>query len=268
MRVVSSFICVLMVMVGCGASAQTAPSPPATPAPALLGEIHGTVKSGNTSLPGVSITAANTLTGKKILTSTDAQGTFQLQVTSKGRYVIKADFPAFAAVTKEAVINATTTSAQVDLELVLLSRVPKTTPGQGNDLIQAVAGVLTGQSSQSLSLNGTAAALSATLSNDAPADNAPALANTADAANESVSIAGNNGRSQDFGQNIEDIRDRIEEMRARGDFGQGGGPGGMGGGPGGGGPNIFIGGGGPGGRGMRGFNINRPHGALFFSTGN
>ena len=107
MRVVSILISVLAVMASSGA--QTAPpspvsAPPATAtptAPAILGEIHGTVKSGNMPLPGVSITAANTLTGKKILTSTDAQGSYQLQVTSKGRYVIKADFPAFAAVAKE-----------------------------------------------------------------------------------------------------------------------------------------------------------------------
>jgi hypothetical protein len=269
MRVVSSrFICGLLLMLSCGAWGQT---PPATPA--MVGEICGTVKSGSTPLPGVNITASNTLTGKKVITSTDAQGNFLLQVTSKGRYVIKADFPAFAAVTKEAVISSTTTNARVDLELVLLSRVPKTSNTQGGDLVQAVARALTGQSSQSLSLSGTGADVGSTPTVDASVENAPALANTTDAGNESVSIAGNNGRSQDFGQNIEDIRDRIEEMRARGDFGPGGGnvmingggvPGGAGGGPG-----IFVmGGPGGGGRGMRGFNINRPHGAFFFSTGN
>ena len=143
------------------------------------------------------------------------------------------------------------------------------TTGQGNDLVQAVASALTGQSSQSLSLSGTGAEVTGNLTADAPAENAPALANTADAGNESVSIAGTNGRSQDFGQNIEDVRDRIEEMRARGDFGPGGG-GGFGGpgGPGGG-PGVFVMGGPGGGRGgMRGFNINRPHGAFFISTGN
>lgn len=240
--------------------AQTVPAP--------VGEIRGTVKSGNTPLPGVSIMASNTLTGKKIYTSTDTHGQYVIPVPSRGRYVIKAEFPAFAPVTKEALINPTTTNAQVDAELVLLSRVPKTNTEGGNDLMQMAATALNGQGSNSLSLSGTAAALTATLSNDAPVENIPALANSSDAVNESVSIAGNNGRSQDFGQNIEDIRDRIEEMRARGDLPGGnvihldGGPGGPGGGPGG--PGIFV----MGGRGMRGFNINRPHGALFFSTGN
>jgi hypothetical protein len=267
MRVVSVclYICVLVAMFPFCALAQTALA-----SPTVVGEIHGVVKSGNTHLPGVSITASNTLTGKKVITSTDAQGNFLLQVPSRGRYVIKAEFPAFATITKEAVINATTTNTQVDMELTLLSRVPKTTPGEGNDLMQAVAGVLSGQASQSLSLNGTGAALSANFSTDTSIENAPALANTADAGNESVAVSGTNGRTQDFGQNIEDIRDRIEEMRARGDFGPGGGGMGGPGGPGGG-PGIFImggPGGAMGGRGMRGFNINRPHGALFFSTGN
>jgi hypothetical protein len=265
-RIWVRYVCVLAM----GASFAVAQTVPAA-APTVAGEIRGTVKSGSTALPGVSITASNTLTGKKLFTSTDTQGNFLLQVPSRGRYVIKAEFPAFAAVSKEAIINPTTTNAQVDMELVLLSRVPKTAE-QGNDLMQAVAGALSGQGSQSLSLSGTGAALMGNLSNDAPTENAPALANTADAGNDSVSISGNNGRTQDFGQNIEDIRERIEEMHARGDL-----PGGntvfMGGGPGGGagGAGVFImggPGGGIGGRGMRGFNINRPHGALFFSTGN
>lgn len=266
------YLGVFIVILACGAFAQTAPA-----SSALSGEISGTVKSGSTPLPGVTITASNTLTGKKIVTSTDLQGRYQLQITYRGRYVIKADFPAFAVVTKEAVINATTPNAQVDLELVLLSRVPKT-PANGQqsaDLAQ-IAGVLNGQSSQSLSLSGTGADYTASLTSDMATENAPAFANSSDAANESVSIAGNSGRTQDFGRDIEDIRDRIEEMRARGDLpgggpfqggGPGGGPGGFGG-PGGGGPGIFVMGGPGGGRGMRGFNVNRPHGTLFFSTGN
>jgi hypothetical protein len=281
---------VLLVESLVGAAFAQAPSTPPgaapTPgqsataaAPSFAGEIRGTVKSGSAPLPGVSITASNTLTGKKVVTSTDAQGNYSLQLNSRGRYVIKADFPAFAVATKEAVINATTPKAQVDLELVLLSRVPKTTTttGEGSELAQAVTGILSGQASQSLSLTGTGAAASANLSAEMP-DNTPALANSADASNEAVSITGSNGRTQDFGRDIEDIRDRIEEMRARGDFGPpGGGPAGgnqmFGGGPGGGfgGPGVLVlggPGGSGGGRGMRNFNINRPHGNLFFSTGN
>src|SRR5262249_46593722 len=98
----------------------------------------------------------------------------------------------------------------------------------------------------------------------------------ADVANESVSISGAQGRSQDFGAGSEeDLQSRIEEFRQRAQAaglipggGTQGGPGGGGGGGGGGfgGPGGF-GGGGPIaiGRLGRSFNVNQPHGFLYFS---
>lgn len=260
----------LILMLGvCTVSGVAQTSTP----PAASFELRGTVKSGNTPLPGVTISATNTLTGKKTITSTDIQGNYVIQTTSRGRYVIKSDFPAFATTTREAVLNPTTPTARVDLELMLLSRVPKTADqGYGT---QALAGVMNGQGAQALPLTGTGMQAEGN-STETPID-APALASSSDAANQSVSIAGASGRTQDFGRNIDDIRDRIEEMRARGELGSGGdmvmmgGPaaGGMGGGPG---VMIFAGpGGGPGGGGtriFRGVNPNRPHGSVFFSTGN
>ncbi|HEX6880103.1 MAG TPA: carboxypeptidase regulatory-like domain-containing protein, partial [Terriglobales bacterium] len=93
------------------------------------------------------------------------------------------------------------------------------------------------------------------------------LASTADADNQSVSVSGQMGNTQDFGlHNMDVLRERIEEMRARGELPQGGPMGGPGGGP-----MIFGGpgimrGGGRNGRG--GFNINRPHGMVYYSAGN
>src|ERR1041385_5829752 len=114
--------------------AQPRPAPPqstaqqpgtaqAASAPqAAAGEISGTVKSGTTPLPGVEISAANSLTGQKVLTSTDSAGRFSLTVPSRGRYVVRAQFAAFAPATKEAVINPDNPSATVDLEMQLQSR--------------------------------------------------------------------------------------------------------------------------------------------------
>lgn len=244
----------------------------------LGGEIRGRVKSGNTPLPGVAITAANTLTGKKVLTSTDVDGFFLLTVPSNGRYVVRAELAAFAPQTKETVINTASRNAQVDLEMVLLSRVPATTapqaaPFSGSPVMASSRG------SQQLAIrenNGFASESSAEIP-----QNVPALANTADATNESVSVSGNMGQTGDFGRNIDDIRERIDEMRARGELPGGpggpegqqgfGGPGGPGG-PGGGGGIFVMGGpggsfGGRGGR-MGRFNINQPHGMLFYSFGN
>ncbi len=93
----------------------------------------------------------------------------------------------------------------------------------------------------------------------------------ADVSNESVSISGAQGRSQDFGAGSEeDLQNRIEEFRQRAQAAGliPGSPtqGGAGGGGGFGGPGGF-GGGGPIaiGRLGRGFNVNQPHGFLYFS---
>src|SRR5258708_32172563 len=96
---------------------------------------------------------------------------------------------------------------------------------------------------------------------------------------QSVSISGAQGRTQDFGGGSEqDLEDRIQEFRDRmqregggnlqgsgqgGAGGQGGGSGGAGGGGGfGGGGPIMIG------RLGRNFNVNQPHGFLYFQDDN
>src|SRR5690349_5334643 len=103
--------------------AQPAVSPSSTPSPsaavaAPFGEITGAVKSGNVSLPGVTVTASNTLTGKKYSTSTDVDGTFKLAVTGKGRYVVRAEFSAFAPVTQEVLINEQNRNGKADLSML------------------------------------------------------------------------------------------------------------------------------------------------------
>src|SRR5215510_2800508 len=64
-----------------------APVPAAVPTPA--GSIHGLVKSGNMPLPGVTVTASNTLTGQKVTTWTDVTGLYSVQVPTKGRWVVR-----------------------------------------------------------------------------------------------------------------------------------------------------------------------------------
>src|SRR5262249_53422098 len=103
---------------------------------------------------------------------------------------------------------------------------------------------------------------------------------------DSVVISGNMGRTQNFGMNDDQLQERLQELKeriARGDFGGFGG-GSVSFGPGGGGgrgQGIVLGGGGPGGgmpmggpggpiqirMGGRGFNINKPHGSIFYSLG-
>jgi hypothetical protein len=110
------------------AAAQTpAAQTPATPAPVVPaaqapaapavapvvaatpqgGTIKGTVKASAVPLPGVAVTATNTLTGKKYATTTDINGVFQMDIPRNGRYVLKTELTGFASVTQEVVVNAT-----------------------------------------------------------------------------------------------------------------------------------------------------------------
>ena len=274
------------LVLGCAllgmAQEPATPNATASPSATTTFVISGTVLSGKIPLPGVNISAANSLTGKKIVTSTNTDGHFEMVVPGRGKYVVRAELTAFAAATSEVVTNPTTPQQEVELEMVLLSKVPKDN-GNGGAAAQ-LAGALLGRGPQTLSVsNGDVMAPDAAGGNangggnDAPLPGMNALANTADASNQSVSVTGQMGNTQDFGlRNMDDLRDRIEEMRARGELPQGGAVflGGPGGGfPGGGGGGTFIlggpgalGGGGRNGRG--GFNINKPHGNFYYSMGN
>jgi hypothetical protein len=91
------------------APAAAAPAAAATPtvaAAAQGGTIKGTVKASGVPLPGVAVTATNTLTGKKYATTTDIDGNFQMDVPRNGRYVLKTELTGFAAVTQEVMVNA------------------------------------------------------------------------------------------------------------------------------------------------------------------
>ena len=86
------------------------------------------MKAGAVPLPGVGVTATNTLTGKKYATTTDVNGSFAMAIPRNGRYVVKAELAAFASETKEVLINAAGENggkpAQVaDFGLQLASRV-------------------------------------------------------------------------------------------------------------------------------------------------
>ena len=251
------------------ASASTAP----------VGVIRGTVKSGNTPLPGVTITAANTLTGKKVITSTDLDGSYSISAPSKGRYVVRAELSAFNTATKEVVVNSTTPNSEADLEMVLLSRVVNTenAPEAQAALGRVINPATQARGARRLNVDESLSAYSAgTSGSDIPLQGMPALASAQEATNDSVSFSGSMGQTQNMGNNIDDVRDRIDEMRAHGDFGGDGGriggPGGNGG-PDGGPAAIMIGGpggmrGGGFGRGRRGFNVNTIHGSAFYNLGN
>ncbi|MGZ4875075.1 MAG: TonB-dependent receptor domain-containing protein [Candidatus Angelobacter sp.] len=274
--------------------APSAPSPTISSSAgtsARYGEISGIVKSGNIALPGVIVSAANTLTGKKYLTSTEVDGTFKIFVSGKGRYVVRAEFSAFAPVTQEVLINDQNRDAKTDLAMVLLSRAQKEAQQEQR---QQVAQQLGGRAAmQQLALSGSGGDIGGAAgggSSDAASLAGAGLPNAglaADGGNESVAISGAQGRAEQNMFDPGEMQDRIADLREQlgrqgGGSGtislggataniqmMGGGGGGFGGGGfggGGGGPMIVMMGGG-GGRGMRGFNVNKPHGSIFFNYG-
>jgi trimeric autotransporter adhesin len=246
-----------------------ASAPQATAPPAATFEIAGSAKSGKTPLPGVTVTAANTLTGKKYTTATNSEGKFSLFGMARGRYVVRIEFMGFATFTQEVVLNPENPAGKVEAELILASRQQE----QSNIGNAAMAAM--GRGFQSLAMENALSSLAggsggfgetSGLSggqNAGDISSLPLNGAGAEGPTESVSISGAQGRTQDFGLGSEeDLQSRIQEFRDRmqreggGSFGPP--PGGAGGGPG----IIMFG------RMPRGFNINQPHGLLYFSDGN
>jgi trimeric autotransporter adhesin len=235
------------------------------------------VRSAKTPLPGVAVTATNTLTGKKFSAVTSADGTFSLSGIPRGRYVVRVEFMGFAPATQEVVLNPANTAGKVDAELLLASRQEQ----QTNSITAALTAA--GRGFQSLALDNTLSELSGGAGagglGATPGANVGATSGDiaslplngagADAPTESVNISGAQGRTQDFGAGNEDeLQQRIQEFRERAQqSGLLGGAGGAGGGVG-----ALAGAGGGGifsiGRLPQGLNVNQPHGFLYYNDDN
>ncbi len=281
-----------------GASTQATQQSPssATDIGASGGRLHGTVKSGAIPLPGVTVTAQNTLTGKRYSTTTDIAGAWSLTIPQNGRYVIRTQFAAFAQGAQEAVLNAGSRDQTLSFSLVLASRaaqLEQQQEGQSAQLAQAIQR-LAGNGAQSLSLMNALTPDAEMQAGNGGASGAvlPSIAGNSDFSGDSVAISGQAGAVSPLaGVDMDRLRDAFETFRAQnpglagslagaagGLFGGGGfgGPGGFGGG-GFGGAGGFEGGGfGGGGRGgfgggrgnFRGFNPGQPHGAIFWMGSN
>ena len=269
-----------------------APAAVQTAVDASGGTITGTVKAGAVPLPGVGITATNTLTGKKYATTTDVNGSFAMAIPRNGRYVVKAELAAFATETKEVLINAAgenggKPSQVAEFGLQLASRVQEQEAGQ-----TATTGAGIARGVQALSVTGdgleaTDASAGANVGSENAGTQLPSLAGMGgDAAGtDSVTVSGAAGQTNGLaGYSEDDIRQRVQDAIAQAQR-QGGaaadmanvvvgmlggmmGGGGFGGPGGGGGGGRGGRGGGGGGGGFRGFNPTQPHGAVFYQGGN
>ena len=273
-----------------GASSSSAPPTESAPAnPIAGGRLHGVVKSGNVPLPGVTITAQNTLTGKRYATTSDVTGAWSMTIPQNGRYVIRTQFAAFAVGTQEVLFNATNHEQAVNFDLMLASRAAQQEQqeeGQNAQVSQAIRQLATNGPQNLSLLNASNGEIDAGSPSASGATGAalPSIAGNSEFSSESVSITGQSGMVSPLaGVDMDRLRDTIEAIRAQ-NGGQGpGGPGagglfgGIGGGFGGGGFGGGFGGGGfgggrggfGGGRGnFRGFNPGQPHGAIFWTGSN
>jgi len=262
------------------AQSPTASDPAAQPqAQAVVGgKLHGMVKSGNIPLPGVTITAQNTLTGKRYSTTTDITGAWTLAIAQNGRYVLRTQLAGFAAGVQEAVLNAASHDQAVSFDLVLASRAVQQESEQASQQISATA-IRQLASNGALNLSLASALGTDTETQAEPSGSAgaalPSIAGNSDFGDDSVAISGQSGAVSPLaGMDMNRIRDAVETLRAQGILpggqnGQGGGNfGGLGGDSGFGGLGG-RGGFGGGGRGnFRGFNPSQPHGAIFWIGSN
>ena len=287
------------------AAPTSSPAPAATvPAPAQGGTIRGTVvagaagKPGGVPLPGVAVTATNTLTGKKYAAATAIDGTYAMTIPHNGRYVVRAELAGFAVVTEEVVLNSSDATAGAalvktsDFGLQLASRVAAAEAKEA----AAASSNAQGRGTQSLSLSAgdtdvTDASAAAT-GGDVTLPSLSALndgGDTAAQSGDSIAVGGRIGQTNGLANFSEDdIRDRVQnavdQARLSGQLPQGadptnqivsaiggliGGGGFGGGGFGGGGRGGRGGGGGGGGFGaFRNFNPAQPHGNVFYQGGN
>jgi len=277
-------------------SVSPAPQPPAV----LGGNLHGVVKSGNVPLPGVTVTAQNTLTGKRFSTTTGLAGAWSMTLPQNGRYVVRTQFAGFAQGSQEAVLNAQSHDQTVSFDLLLASRAAERDRQQSTDSATQLAGSasqllgaagtqlvrsaiqqLASSGAQNLSLTSALTAETGTQAGttDAPAASGaalPSIAGNSDFSADSVAISGQSGTvSPMAGMDMDRVRDAMETARSLmgggqgGNFGGGGGlfgGGGFGGGMGG--PGGFGGPGGGGRGNFRGFNPGQPHGAIFWIGSN
>lgn len=297
----SASLCIfLAASVAANAQAPSAPAPATVPSPAQVqapaqsqaqvateikgGTLHGTVKAGSVSLPGVGVTAKNTLTGKQYTTVTDINGNYTLVIPANGRYVLRTDLAGFVSLTKESLLNTTSSHDQtVSFDLTLASRAEKQAQAEET---RAATSQKSGKGAQSLSLagllNGNTELAGGNTSEATSALPSAVQGNDFGSGTDSVAINGQAGTMNPMASlDMDQLRNAFELMHAQDNPGGpdgGGGPGGPGGGPGGpggpGGGGRFGGGGGRGGgfgggRGnFRNFKANQAHGGVYWNGNN
>ncbi|MGA8620622.1 MAG: TonB-dependent receptor [Candidatus Sulfotelmatobacter sp.] len=231
------------------------------PAQAPRGTIYGMVKSGNMPIPGAAVSISVASSTDKISTWTDVDGKYSAAVLSSGSYTVRVQMVAFGDSTQQVVIDVSHQNAQANFELTLLSRLREASPqprGPGGSSTAAAQ-----RGFQNLAaVQNVGGQEGGNSIGDVVPSGMPVPGIDPNSATESIAVSGNTSNPLNTMSGSE-LEERINDARQQG--GGFGAPGGFGGGQGG-----FGGGGGRGGAmaiGRRGFDINHPHGSIYYGVG-
>ncbi|MGA9977116.1 MAG: TonB-dependent receptor, partial [Candidatus Sulfotelmatobacter sp.] len=235
--------------------------------------IHGVVKSGNMPIPGAGVSATNTATKEQVTTWTDVDGSYVLRIPADGKYSVRVQMAAFAGSEQDVTLDANHQDVQQNFELVLQSRAREVHSNEvrsneaGNtaarsgteDQQRRANGGGRGFQNLSVSQSGAGQDAGGSSLSDVVPSGMPVPGIAPNSATESVAVSGNTSNSFNA-MSADEMQQRFNEARQQGGgFGDGGfGGGGGRGGFGGGGPMVF---------GRRGFDINRPHGSVYYGVG-
>lgn len=173
------------------------------------GIIRGVVKSENTALPGVTVTATNTLTDKRYTTVTDVRGIYHMLIPKNGHYIVRVEFAAFATETKEALLNASNRQQTLNYTMVLASRLR-----QQNPRLRRNSSAVAMRALGALAPAGRRRA--AATGNNKSAEAVAAAAQSSDIATESVAIQGQTGTMNPLANiNQSQLQQRLEYLRAQ-----------------------------------------------------
>src|ERR1700728_4699561 len=241
---------------------------------AALRSIHGGVKSGNMPIPGAGVSATNAATNEQVNAWTDVDGSYVLRIPADGKYSVRVQMAAFAGKGQDVTLDPTHQDVQQNFELILQSRarevrneVPNNEAhgnaagnnagrtGGENPQQRANGG---GRGFQSLSVSQTGQDSGGSSMSDVVPSGMPVPGIAPNSATESVAVSGNTSNSFNS-MSPDEMQQRFNDARQQGGgFGDSGGFGGGGRGGFGGGPMVF---------GRRGFDINRPHGSIYYGVG-
>jgi len=255
----SALLSLILLLAFVRAHAQIQPAQPQPSQPAG-GTVRGVVKSGNMPIPGASISISNTPSDQRILATTDVDGSYSATVPSFSSYTVRVQMVAFADSTQQVVVDSSHQNVTANFELTLLSRTHEASPQPRKPNGPAVAQ----RSFQTLSALQNLAAPDAggNAMSDVVPSGMPVPGVDPNSATESIAVSGNSSNPLNA-MSGDELQQRINDARQQG-AGFGGGSGGFGG-PGG------FGGGGPGRAmtlgGRRGFDINHPHGSIYYGVG-